>query len=89
MALTVNRNNEISLEEFEELNRKFRTKTHTKAIYACVNYVLKNQKADHLSEIENLKTELKELREKHLKLIKIVKKKYVIDNEFEQLLFEE
>ena len=87
MAITLNRNQEISKEDFSKLKKKFRQSTQSKAIYSCVEFVIKNHKRDYLKEIEDLKKELKEVNIKHKNLIKTVKKKFVIDNEFEQILF--
>ncbi len=89
MAITINRNNEISKEEIEALKRRFRKKTLTKAIYACIKFVLENQQQDFLAEIDLLNYELKQLKTKHQKLISTIRKKYIIDHEFEQILLEE
>ena len=40
MALTINRQNEISNEEFSKLKKQFKKATNSKAIYASTKYVL-------------------------------------------------
>lgn len=86
MAITLNRNQEITEEQQEALKKKFRESTLSKAIYKCVKYVLENQKRDYLTEIETLTSQNEELIKNQKKIIETVKKKFIIDKDFEQLL---
>jgi hypothetical protein len=86
MAMTINRNNEISEQEFKALKEMFNEKTNSKAVYACVKYILENKDLDYLTEIEKLKAQLSEITEKHKRVLDSIKHKRAIDNEFNQML---
>ena len=86
MALTINRKGEISDKEFILLKNRFKKKTNSQAIYACVKFMV-NDVSDLEVVIDELNTELEEIRQKHIKLIETIKKKHVLDNEFETIVF--
>ena len=84
--MTINRNNEISAQDFEVLKDMFNEKTNSKAIYASVNYILENKDVDFLTEIEKLKAQLLEVTDKYKRILESIKHKRAIDNEFNKML---
>ena len=86
MAMTINRNNEISAQDFEVLKDMFNEKTNSKAIYASVNYILENKDVDFVTEIEKLKAQLVEVTDKYKRILESIKHKRAIDNEFNKML---
>jgi len=86
MALTINRRKEISNKEFAFIKKRFNKNTSTQAIYECIKYMV-NEASGLEGEILRLSTELGELKQKHIKLIETIKKKHVLDNEFETIVF--
>lgn len=86
MALTINRKEEIKKDDFVFIKEKFRQNTNSQAIYACVKFVVNQVPA---LEAENNRLVLKadEAIHKYNNLIETVKKKHVLDTEFESIVF--
>ncbi|MEN8123405.1 MAG: hypothetical protein ABFS35_23915 [Bacteroidota bacterium] len=73
MALTINRRKEITIEEFAFIKKKFNKKTNSKAIYACVKFVVE-ETPDMEKEIKQLRISLKKIMQKHNALDKTIAK---------------
>ena len=86
MALTINRNHEISREEFKFLKQKFKEKTSSQAIYRCIEYLV--HKAPDLEKlVSKLEKENNSLKIKHNHLIEIIKKKQFVDQELDNMVY--
>jgi len=81
MAISINRNNEITGEDFKSLKKRFKERTQTKALYRCVEFVVTKvpdyEKLLRKLEKENKKLgrENKKLKIKHNHLMEILIKK--------------
>ena len=86
MALTINRRKEISEKEFSAIKKRFKQKTTTTgAIYASIKYAVYT--APGLEEkLKISDAAIKEITGKYNKLIETIKKKHVLDNEFEAIV---
>ena len=86
MAITINRNSEITNEEFKFLKQKFKEKTMSSAIYSCIEYVV--YKVPDLEEhIQKVEKENNSLKIKHNHLIAIIKKKQFFDQELDNMVY--
>jgi len=88
MTLTINRKDEISKEELFIIKHRFKEKTNTRAIYASVKFVI-NDVPNLEAKIEKQQKLIEEISQKYNNLVKTVKKKHLLDTEFENLLFTE
>jgi hypothetical protein len=86
MAFTINRNGEITQEEFKKLRKRFHSKTNTQAIYDCVH--------KELYKNPLLEQKYESLKKAHLKsvqqlneLIRLIKQKNIVDHDFDNKLF--
>ncbi|NOZ36017.1 MAG: hypothetical protein GXO80_12055 [Chlorobi bacterium] len=86
MALTINRNNEITSGDFKFLKQKFKEKTNTRALYKCVEYVVQKL-PDYEKQIEKLTKENNRLKIKHNHLIEIIKRKQFVDQELDKMVY--
>jgi len=68
MAQTINRNGEITTEDFRSLKKIFNERTYTKALYRCVEFVV-NEVPNYEKRIKKLERRKKEL-EKENKILK-------------------
>ena len=86
MALTLNRNNEITNDDFAVLKSKFKEKTNTQAIYRGIEYLV--HKVPHYEKhISNLEKENNSLKIKHNHLIEIIKRKQFVDQELDKMVY--
>ncbi|NJO92136.1 MAG: hypothetical protein HC831_26565 [Chloroflexia bacterium] len=88
MTLTINRKDELSKEELSVIKLRFNKNTNTRAIYSCVKFVI--------YDVPKLETTIEKQRElieqislKYNTLVKTVKKKHLLDTEFESIVFSE
>ena len=84
MALTINRNQEISDKELELIKIKFDQKTSSKAIAGCIKYqVYEIPKL----ELENrkLKIELRIIKQRQSRFIDTLERKSLWDNDFDAI----
>ena len=86
MALTINRNQEISPEELRFIKQKFKEKTSSQAIYRCIEFVV--HKVPELEkEILELRKEKDKIKVKHNHLIEIIKRKNFFDQELDNMVY--
>ena len=78
MAQTINRNQEITNEDFKFLKKRFKERTGTRALYRCVEFVV-NKAPDYEKLIRTLKRENKSLKTKQVQLMEIIIEKQSID----------
>jgi len=73
MALTINRKNEIKIEEFKFIKQKFGEKTNSRALYASIKFLV-----NHLplfeSELDQLHVKFEEANQQCLIMIDAFKK---------------
>jgi len=93
MAITINRNSEISDKDFRILKRKFKERTYTRALYRCVEFVVNKvpnyEKKVKKLERENkkLERENKKLKVKHEQLIEIIIQKHPFDQIHDDIVY--
>ena len=86
MALTLNRNNEITNDDFAVLKSKFKEKTNTQAIYRGIEFLV-HKIPDYEKYISNLEKENNSLKIKHNHLIEIIKRKQFVDQELDKMVY--
>jgi len=86
MAQTINRNQEITNEDFKFLKQRFNERTGTRALYRCVEYVV-NKVPDFEKIIHNLEKENSKLKVKHNLLIEIIRKKQLFDQKLDNMVY--
>ena len=86
MAQTINRNQEITNEDYQFLKQRFKERTGTRALYRCVEYVV-NKVPDFEKIIQNLEKENSKLKVKHNLLIEIIRKKQLFDQKLDNMVY--
>ena len=85
MALTLNRQNEITKEELDFIKKKFNKKTNTQAIYACIKHFI-YESPNFEIDVQRLSLKLKDIAEKHKLAFEKIKGKYCFYKECENII---
>lgn len=85
MALTINRKDEITVDEFTFIKNKFGQNTNSGAIYSSIKYLV-HQAPQMEEEIKRLKQELRESSRNYNDLIKTIKKKHQSETKIGKLV---